>query len=313
MKYDAFISYRREQNFMTAQIINDRLKEKGLSCFLDLEEDKAGKFNKRIIRAIESSPNFILVLSKKSLNRCSNEKDWVRREIMKAIELNKTVIPVRSYDFEWSEKLIERLPKPIAKLQHQQNVLIVQEYLPAVIDKIISYMTDININSEYCSNTLSSRQFIESAIENNDVEYVDMAFHAGSNWRQVTDNLNLVSKIIHNKIKIRVIINTPEAVTDICSHMQQPLKKYISFDQSIENWLELQRLYPENVAVKVLDTPLLHRLYIIRSQSGFVKLNVKSYTYGCEIGSNDFSYTFTSKNPQCDIYLKEFDYIWNNM
>ena len=36
--YDAFISYRRENGFLMAQVIYDRLKERGIQCFFDLEE-----------------------------------------------------------------------------------------------------------------------------------------------------------------------------------------------------------------------------------------------------------------------------------
>ena len=53
MLYDAFISYRRDNGFFMAQVIRDRLKEKGVYCFLDLEELNSGKFDTKILVAIK--------------------------------------------------------------------------------------------------------------------------------------------------------------------------------------------------------------------------------------------------------------------
>lgn len=44
-RYDALISYRRENGFLMAQVIYDRLKNRGIQCFFDLEEWRSGKFD----------------------------------------------------------------------------------------------------------------------------------------------------------------------------------------------------------------------------------------------------------------------------
>lgn len=72
MHYDVFISYRRENGFLMAQVICDRLKARGISCYFDLEEDRAGDFDESLLQAIGATPNFLLVLPPNALDRCND-------------------------------------------------------------------------------------------------------------------------------------------------------------------------------------------------------------------------------------------------
>ena len=76
--YDAFISYRRENGFLMAQVIYDRLKERGIQCFFDLEELRSGKFDEKILIVIREAHTFIFILPKNSLPSCTNEVYWLR-------------------------------------------------------------------------------------------------------------------------------------------------------------------------------------------------------------------------------------------
>lgn len=143
MGFDAFISYRRSNGYLMAYFIRDRLKEKGITCFLDVENDKPGRFDSTIKSAIQSSTHFILVLSPNALDRCSDSRDWIRKEIMLAIKEKKNIIPVMFDGFKWPEIWDEKIPKEIIKLEHLQAVKGNQEYLPAMIDKIYGYINPI--------------------------------------------------------------------------------------------------------------------------------------------------------------------------
>ena len=122
MKYEAFISYRRENGFLMAQVIHDRLEEKGLRCFLDLEELRSGQFDEKIYVAIQESHSFILILPKNALNRCVNEDDWVRKEIMAAVKYNKTIIHVMYDGFKWRKKWKVGIPEEIKNLETTNGV-----------------------------------------------------------------------------------------------------------------------------------------------------------------------------------------------
>lgn len=93
-EYDIFISYRREGGKEYARNLTSELVSRGFHPFLDFDELKDGKFDKRITDAIESAPVFMFILSPGSLDRCVNENDWVRKEILHAIEHNRHIVPV---------------------------------------------------------------------------------------------------------------------------------------------------------------------------------------------------------------------------
>lgn len=94
MKNDIFISYRRESGATAARLLYQLLKSDGYTCFFDAESIEAGNFSENIRHNLEESPNFILIVSSRSLERCHNPDDWVRKEIETAIELDKNIIPI---------------------------------------------------------------------------------------------------------------------------------------------------------------------------------------------------------------------------
>ena len=94
MKYDVFISYRREGGKEFARSIKAALELRGFSVFLDFDELKDGIFDNRILEAIEASPVFLFILSNGSLDRCANEDDWVRKEVEHAYSHGRHIIPI---------------------------------------------------------------------------------------------------------------------------------------------------------------------------------------------------------------------------
>lgn len=314
-RYDAFISYRRENGFLMAQIIHDRLKEKGLSCFLDLEEDRSGNFNDNLISAIEAAPNFILVLPKNALNRCVNEDDWVRREIMEALARGKHIIPVMYDGFTWpkSKKWRDAVPPELVNLQYQQGVTMRQEYLYATIDKIIQYMVDIHpASSEPAQRELPARDsdFIRFCLREREVQQIDMAFHAGSNWHRDDDHLDLLDTIIARKIPVRILVNDAPTVERICAHLRRPRKQYVPFRDSIEEWAQLQSTHPELFQARICPLPLLHRIHLVHDRGGNGLANVHYYAYGAYNPSRDSWANHDSGSPEFRLYADEFEYLW---
>lgn len=93
-KYDIFISYRREGGAQYARILQLMLIQRGYKVFLDYDELTDGIFSDHIKAAIKDAPVFMLVLSDHSMDRCVNEDDWVRQEILLASQLGKHIVPV---------------------------------------------------------------------------------------------------------------------------------------------------------------------------------------------------------------------------
>jgi hypothetical protein len=112
-KHDIFISYRREGGFETAKMLQEKLKSLGYRVFLDFEELRSGKFNLQLYSKIEECKDFILICSPRSLERCHNEDDWLRLEIMHAIKHGKNIVPVLVRNFEFPKQMpdgMEELP-----------------------------------------------------------------------------------------------------------------------------------------------------------------------------------------------------------
>jgi len=151
MKYDVFISYRREGGEYTAKIIHDRLTELGYHVFFDVESLRSGQFNLKLFNIIEECTDFISVLSPNSLDRCESENDWVRLEIAHALKKGKNVVPVLLRGFQFPEEL----PEDIDKIRHQSGLEASTEFFDAFARRLAEFLvTKPKIKSRITQNTL---------------------------------------------------------------------------------------------------------------------------------------------------------------
>jgi hypothetical protein len=89
-----FISYRREGGAETARLMRYELLARGWRAFLDVEDLKAGHFDEELLAQVAAADNFLLVVSKDALEGCAQESDWLRKEILKAIETGRNIVPL---------------------------------------------------------------------------------------------------------------------------------------------------------------------------------------------------------------------------
>ena len=148
MKYDIFISYRRLGGRDIARTIQQALIALGFnrdSIFFDYNSLRDGVFNKKIIDAINECNDFILVLSKGSMDRCVNDDDWVAKEIMAAINAGCKIIPIR-IDNQF-EDFPADFPKKLGVLRNiQSTTLHTDEYFDDSIRHISErFVTKPNI------------------------------------------------------------------------------------------------------------------------------------------------------------------------
>ena len=135
-KYDIFISYRREGGDKYARTIQQAL-EKQYHVFLDFDELKDGVIDQRIVDAISESPVFLLILSKGALDRCVNENDWVRQEILQAAKSGCHIVPVTIDDtFDgFPASLPEELRRVVG--QHQFSELQMKTLFKASMEQLV--------------------------------------------------------------------------------------------------------------------------------------------------------------------------------
>ncbi len=162
---DVFISYRRNGGFEMARLLYEHLKSFGLNPFFDLEELRSGQFNEKIYMAIEESANFLLVLPPNSLDRCKDERDWLRLEIEHAIKKGKNIIPLMMSGFEWPKEL----PQSMEKLPFYNAVKMSREYFDATITKLLTMLENIKLEN----GTLIKSSSTEKRIKNTYFSYDD--------------------------------------------------------------------------------------------------------------------------------------------
>lgn len=136
-KYDVFISYRREGGDKYARTIQLEL-EKKYNVFLDFDELKDGVFDQRIMDAIKEASVFLLVLSHGALDRCINEDDWVRKEILYAAMCQSHIVPVTIIDDNF-EGVPANLPEDLKKLvgAHQFSELQMRTLFKSSMEELI--------------------------------------------------------------------------------------------------------------------------------------------------------------------------------
>ena len=136
VKCDIFISYRREGGRDKARNLQLALSAVGYSdIFFDFNSLRDGKFNEKILDAISVCKDFILILSPGSMDRCVNEEDWVRIEVLAAIDAGCNIIPVTIDDH--GIVFPEELPKKFDSIkQIQQSKLRTDEFFEDSVRRI---------------------------------------------------------------------------------------------------------------------------------------------------------------------------------
>lgn len=131
-KYDVFVSYRRTSS-ESANLIATTLRAKGYRVFFDVESLRGGKFNEQLYDVIDKCTDFLLVLPENALDRCHDEEDWVRKEVLRAMSGNKNIIPIMLAGFVWPEVL----PKGLEDLKFYQALTASSnELFPLSMDKL---------------------------------------------------------------------------------------------------------------------------------------------------------------------------------
>ena len=99
MKYDIFISYRREGGYDTAKHLNDLLVRDGYKVSFDIDTLRSGDFDTQLLERIDQCKDFVLIIDQHAFDRTLDpnfnpKNDWMRCELAYALKKNKNIIPV---------------------------------------------------------------------------------------------------------------------------------------------------------------------------------------------------------------------------
>lgn len=156
---DIFISYRRIDGRDVARTIEQALlKEHYSNVFFDYTSIQDGKFNVKIIDAIFSCKDFILVLSPKSMKKCHRKNDWVAREIRMALKYKSHIIPVvienENGNTIWNWP--KNFPKDLCEIKDiEQLPFQMGTYFPDAMRNLINRLGTLKIN-EHTPHTIKN-------------------------------------------------------------------------------------------------------------------------------------------------------------
>ena len=219
MVYDIFISYRRKgAGAGVAGELQAKLENLGYKVFLDVDEIGSGQFPEQIEKAIATAKDFILVLSPGTLDRCVDEEDWVRREIIQAQNQNKNIVGVGLPGFVMPEQ--NALPASIEFVSTIQVFSWMHEYRSASFAKIEENLVSSSIRKK--KNRQKRWIFLSVAL----VAVAVTAFLLPKNPEVQAEN-------------VPVLENTEETVSE-----------YLMFDHHAQKAMDLTRSLPSATAFK---------------------------------------------------------------
>lgn len=137
-KYDIFISYRRAGGEDEAWKLKLFLEQMGYRVFMDREALRSGDFNEQLYQRIDQCRDFLLICSPDALARCQNPEDWVRKEITRALEGKKNIIPVWVNGFDDAQ--MQQLPEELAGLRRLQAVTPQNATYEESVRKLCTYL-----------------------------------------------------------------------------------------------------------------------------------------------------------------------------
>ncbi|MBO7083790.1 MAG: toll/interleukin-1 receptor domain-containing protein [Bacteroidales bacterium] len=147
MSYDVFISYRRKGSGAgVAGEMQSKLESRGYKVFLDVDNIGSGAFPDQIDNAIQQCNDFLLILSPGMLDRCVDEEDWVRHEIVLAERYGKNIVGVSLPGFVMPAP--ETLPEELREIPEKQVFLWSHEYRHASFEKIVENLLSTKLKKK---------------------------------------------------------------------------------------------------------------------------------------------------------------------
>ncbi|HWZ45870.1 MAG TPA: SUMF1/EgtB/PvdO family nonheme iron enzyme [Candidatus Saccharimonadales bacterium] len=140
-RYDVFISYRRGAADELALLLQTRLQQQGILAFLDRDLGR-GTFDDKLLRRIVESPTFLIILTPNALDRCADEDDWMRKEIVQAIGSGRNIIPLKVDPFQFTPAVVKSLEPAVRELSRYQAVEYSRAYFEHTVDRIVKMMEE---------------------------------------------------------------------------------------------------------------------------------------------------------------------------
>lgn len=126
MKYDVFISYKRDGGSVWAELLRAILEHKyHLKAFLDVKNMKAGEWPAQLDEELRNSGNVIIILFKGIGKKIKSENDIFIQEIEHAKKYNIPIIPFCTLDCDFTSIIKSKdIPSVIKNVVSEQHSIV---------------------------------------------------------------------------------------------------------------------------------------------------------------------------------------------
>lgn len=111
-----FLSYRRSDGGWALAVFY-ALRLRGFDVFFDFTGLGSGAFDRVILENVRSRAHFVVVLTPRALDRCSDSDDWLRREIEEALGARRNIVPIMIDGFAFNAETKKLLTGKLARLK----------------------------------------------------------------------------------------------------------------------------------------------------------------------------------------------------
>ena len=143
-----FISYRRATGSVWALAISKDLTQHGYDVFFDFQGIASGNFEQIILQNIRARAHFLVLLTPSALERIDEPNDWLRREILTALEERRNIVPIMLEGFDFATPAIGKwLVGSLAQLKGYNGLTVPIEYFEEAMNRLRSKHLNIAVEA----------------------------------------------------------------------------------------------------------------------------------------------------------------------
>ncbi len=133
-----FVSYRRNSWPFTQRLAEKLERRLDAEIFIDYKSIDEARFAASIMKHLSESQAVLLIVSDTTFapHLIHRERDWVRREIRRALELDKPIIQA----FVDGQPIPGELPSDIEAIREMQGVNFYSDYFNAALIKLVGFI-----------------------------------------------------------------------------------------------------------------------------------------------------------------------------
>ncbi len=142
-----FLSYRRT-NAPWALAISQNLTQNGYDVFFDFTGIASGDFERVLLENIDARAHFIVLLTPSALERCRDPRDWLRREIERALDTQRNIVPLMLEGFDFGTPAIaNQLIGKLEPLKRYNALRVPMEYFVEAMDRLRNKYLNVSLDA----------------------------------------------------------------------------------------------------------------------------------------------------------------------